>query len=386
MLKLKEKVNQALYYWIYGLFLFDFVFIEWTYMSSRGVASWFHVAIRPVMVVSMLYLTALNLLSCPDKKLLLKKVFILSTISLLLLINYRQSELQYFIILCLLAVPAETKSLEKIVDVTLLILLISIPSVILLALVGILPNKVMSTPRGLRFCFGFFNPNTLSIWIVVIICLWTIKRYQKFSLLDAIGMGSLICFVFYFTKTRTAILCVFILLILILLFKLSETSSIALHCTKGIVLLFLPTCLGLSLFISSTYRETRFFLWLDHLVSNRFSLGNLALATHPISLLGQVPDWEIVLDNVYVRTLLYNGPFVFVLFWGLYYILINKCFAEKQMAWVSVCCVYAFLGISENIICHPCFNFTLLALGQLLPNHSIHSHNSATESNRSITL
>lgn len=372
MLKIKNVIDRNLYYWVYALYLFDFVFIERSTASLwGGVIIGFHALIRPIMVASMLYLTALNLYACPSKKLFVQKFGILVIIASLVLIGYHHSELQYFAILCLLAIPAETKSFDKIVNTTFRVLAFSVCLIIFLAIIGVLPNHVFYTLRGARFSFGFFNPNTLSMWVVILSCLWTIKKYQTFSHLDALGIVLLTCSIVCFTKTRTAVLCIATLLLLVAFFKLAERHAFIASCTKYIAACFLPSCLGISLFISFRYQETSFFLWLDNLVSSRFSLGHTALTTYPLSLFGRIPDWEIVLDNVYVRTLLYDGILLFILFWGLYYFLIQKWFKEGKMALVIVCCVYALLGISENTVCHYGFNCTLLALGQLLPQSPI---------------
>lgn len=364
MKKIKAKLDENLYYFTYGLFLFGFVFIGWSAIEWE-VTDFLYGVIRAFTAVSMLYLTALNFFTCTDKKYLLKKFCVLAVMSVILLASYKRSEIQCFLTWFLLTVPAEGKSIRKIVDVTWWILIISVSSLALLAAVGIIPN-VLVVDKGMSL--GFNHPNSMGAVGMAILCVWMVRRYSKFSVYDIVGMIFLTGVIYYFTRCKTLVLGVVFMLALVGLFKTGEKSDRVNCLMKWVTRLILPFCIGISFIVSYLYNEESMGMaLLNKALTGRFWLAHLFLEKYSVTLLGQRVLIDIPLDNMYIRAWLESGLLIFILVWGLYYITMNVLFKRKEYNLVIACCVYALYGISEVCVYLVGCNFTLLLIAQLFP-------------------
>lgn len=368
MKTLKNKVDQNLYYFTYGLFLFGFVTVGYSTIDWP-VTNFLYEVVRTFTAVSMLYLTALNFFNGADKKYLLKKFCVLSVMSVLLLVSYRRSEIQCFLIWFLFAVPGEGKSIRKILDVTLVTVSAAVLVVISLSLLGAIPNTILTGKIiGKGMCLGFYHPNALGAFTNMIICAWMARRYQKFSWYDSVGIIFLTLLIYYLTGCKTMILSVVFMFALVLLFKIGEKNSKANFCAKWVVRLILPVCAVASLVISYLYTEgSAAMVLLNKALTGRFALAHRFAELYPVTLLGQRVEVDIPLDNMYVRAWLESGILVFVMMWGLYYLAMNKLFKRKEYGLAIACCVYALYGVSEVCVYLLGCNFTLLLTAQLFP-------------------
>lgn len=365
MNKMIQKVNQNLYYFAYGLFLIGFVVVGCTELLDWNVTNFIYKIIRIIATVSMLYLTGLNFLNTKDKKYIIRKFLILSVMSLILLAAYKRSEVKYFLTWFLFTVPAEGKSVKKIINTAWVCLTASFSFVVLLALTGIIPNRFWED-KGL--CLGFYHPNSVGAYGTTIICLWMIKRYEKFSLYDVGGISLLVLAIYYFTKCKTIIISAVFMIFLVVLFKIGEKNGKINECVKWGVRLLFPVCIGASLAISYLYDgESAIMALLNKVLTGRFWAASLFVEKYSVTLFGQSVLIDLPLDNVYVRTWLECGIIAFVMVWGLYYITMNKLFARKEYALTIACCVYALYGISECYVDLVGYNFTLLLIAQLFP-------------------
>lgn len=372
MKTLKAKIDQELYYVIYGLYIFGFIAIGETHLLNIPFTNMLYETIRMLTAICMLYLTALKFFECHDKKYLAAKFCVLSIMSIILLASYRRSEIQAFLVWFLLTVPAEGKSVKKILDVAWVTVIAGTVLAVVVALLGLIPNVTDHNPAALlnqtEMALGFWHPNTLGACGSLILSLWLARRYQTLAWYDVGGM-TLLTFVFYLvTGCKTIVLSAVFMLVLTVAFKVSEKNSVMHLLCKWGVRLLLPACIGLSLFMGFFYDENSAIMaLLNKALTGRFWLASLFLKKYPITLLGQYVEVDIPLDNMYIRSLLESGILVFIMVWGLWYIAMNKLFARKEYALTIACCVWVLYGLSEVCTYLVGFNFTMLLIAQLFP-------------------
>lgn len=371
---IKGKIDQNLYYIAYGLFLFGYVVVGCTDLLNGRISNMFYQVIRIFTVASMLYLTALNFVYVrKDKKYCIQKFPVLSVLSVVLLLHNRQSGVNGFLTWFLLTVPAEGKNVKKIVDTAWRVLIVAVLAVILLSVVGIIPNRIVEN-KGMGL--GFYHPNAVGAWCMAILCLWMIRRYEKLCRYDFLGMTLLTLLVYYFTGCKTILVSTAFMFALVGLFKLGEKKTPFVHCAKWVVRLLLPACIVMSLGIGYFYDpESAAMALLNKALTGRFWLAHRFMEEYSPVLFGQPVALGLPLDNVYVLILLESGVVVFTLVLGAWYIVMNKLFTKKEYALVIACCVYALYGISESYVELVEYNFTLLLIAQLFPATSSEQKN-----------
>lgn len=372
MKELKTRIDQELYYVTYGIYVFGVIAIAETYLLDVPFANMLYKAIRMFTVVSMLYLTALKFVTCPDKKYLAVKFCVLSVMSVLLLASYRRSQVQVFLVWFLLTVPAEGKSVKKILDMAWAAVIAGVSLAVILSLLGVIPNATTQNPaallNGTEMALGFWHPNRLGACGSVILSLWAARRYQKLTWYDAGGMVLLTVVIYVVTGCKTIVLSAVFMLALIVAFKLGEKKAWMEHLCKWGVRLLLPICIVLSLFMGYCYDGDLVAMALmNKAMTGRFWLASWFLEEYPITLLGQYVATDIPLDNIYIRSLLESGVLVFVMVWGLWYIAMNKFFRQKRYGLTIACCVWVLYGLSEVCTYLPGYNFTLLLIARLFP-------------------
>lgn len=372
MKELKTRIDQELYYVTYGIYVFGFIAIGETHLLNIPFTSMLYEVIRMFTAVSMLYLTALKFFTCPDKKYLAIKFCVLSVMSVLLLASYRHSEIQAFLTWLLLTVPAEEKSVKRILDTAWIATIAGVVLAVVLALLGVIPNVTTANPvavlNGIEMALGFWHPNTLGACGTLLLSLWLARRYQKLTWYDVGGMTLLTAVFYVVTGCKTIVLSVVFMLALTAAFKLGEKKTWMERLCKWCVRLLLPACIGLSLFMGFFYDENSAVMaLLNKALTGRFWLAFLFLEKYPITLLGQYVKIDIPLDNMYVRSLLESGVLVFVMVWGLWYIAMNKLFKQKRYGLTIACCVWVLYGLSEVCTYLVGFNFTMLFVAQLFP-------------------
>lgn len=372
MKELKTRIDQELYYVTYGIYVFGFIAIGETHLLHIPFTSMLYEVIRMFTAVSMLYLTALKFFTCPDKKYLAVKFCVLSVMSVLLLASYRHSEIQAFLIWFLFTVPAEGKSVKRILDTAWIATITGVVLAVTLALLGVIPNNttldLATLLNGTGMTLGYWNPNTLGACGSTILSLWMARRYQKLAWYDVGGMVLLTAVIYKVTNCRTMAVSTAFMLVLTAALKLGEKKTWMERLCKWGVRLLLPACIGFSLLMGFFYDENSAVMaLLNKVLSQRLRLASMYLEQYPVTLLGQYVTVELPLDNMYVRSLLESGVLVFVMVWGLWYITMNKLFKQKRYGLTIACCAWVLYGLSEVCTYLVGFNFTMLFVAQLFP-------------------
>lgn len=362
------KVKNMFQY-VYAIYMFDFVLVACSNLQSE-IANLFHTSIHVITVVGMVGIIIQKNIFCS-----VKKIIKLSVIALLLLVIFKLSGTDYFLIAFLFIVASEGQDFRKLIDITLQTVIIAGLFVIGLKSLGIIEDVVIN---GARHSLGFYHPNMLGALAIEIICLWGAKRYDKFKVYDGIGMALFAYMINYFTKNKSCLGATAVLIVCVFLFKFRKTANRTTKVAKWISKTIVPLCCTISIVGCYLYAGKGLLLWMNRILTNRFLYGNLFLKKYPISLLGQrvlitsTQSTELndipaqPLDNAYVNILIINGAVIFFLFCLFYHKTIQKLFEEKKYSLVIASCVYVVYGILETYAYRYGFNFTILAFSMLL--------------------
>ena len=198
--------------------------------------------------------------------------------------------------------------------------------IVVFALVGITDNAAFEdASRGTRYGLGFSSPNAAPVYSVFIFCTWAYLRGARFGWVDAVGMVALECALFYATDSRTAFVLGIVLAVLLVAPKLvraRKPKRVFGVCVVGSVAVLAVASLALCAFYDP---EVEWMALLNKLTSARLKYGHEALAQYGTPVFGQTitvgntntynrftgeftnKPPTIILDNTYIRTLVFCG-------------------------------------------------------------------------------
>lgn len=276
-----------------------------------------------------------------------------------------------FATLLLLIAAGKNTEFDEIVRNTYYILLFMIPLIILLCLVGVLPDHTTSALyRGIktRYSLGFSLPNRLGFRIFQLFSCHFYLRRQNLRFRDWIYGIAAILFIYLVPNFLTSCYCIGLLLALSLADRMIEKYRAGmLYLYRNALVLVAVLSNGMSLFL--TWNGAKHGIWadIDGWISYRFSFCHEVLLKYGISLLGKniTGSPSLLLDNGYVAILIRFGAAVYLLV--SISLLAQLVYSKKrEPALFLLLVVLAIDGISQEIIFRASYNVFLLALGDIL--------------------
>lgn len=222
--------------------------------------------------------------------------------------------------------------------------------------------------------FGFVHRNVLGANIAVLCLVWVVLRYRKLKLWDfvlwcAIGAGS-----YFLSYSRTSLMILFLVIFGAYLFRFLEPwmekiPHFSRYVCAAILLLFAVSLVGTVFFDA----DSAFWELVDSVFTKRFRFANRCLEEFGFSLFGQelpfvssmsaqLADTEkLILDNSYMRSLLYHGTVPCIVFFAWYLFSARSVCTRNGMPLVFGLLVFAVYGMSERYMLDVHYNFPLLA-------------------------
>ena len=222
--------------------------------------------------------------------------------------------------------------------------------------------------------FGFVHRNVLGANIAVLCLIWVVLRYRKLKLWDlvlwcAIGAGS-----YFLAYSRTSLMIMILVIFGAYLFRFLEPwmekiPHFPRYVCAAILLLFAVSFIGTVFFEA----ESEFWALVDSVFTKRLRFANQCLEKFGMSLFGQelpfvssmtaqLADTEkLILDNSYMRSLLYNGTVPCIVFFAWYLFSARRACTRDGMPLVFGLLVFAVYGMSERYMLDVHYNFPLLA-------------------------
>lgn len=313
-----------------------------------------------------------------------KELIKLICIGICVLVSSILSRSNMLLVGFLFIVAAKNIDFNKIVKITLLVQIICISIIIMLALTGVIENRVMirSGDTELRYALGFEHPNTFASQILQMIVCWIWIRWDRLCVKDYVGIIILAVIVKLVCDSKTNLLLIGLILICILAAKLADKivdeNKIIKYskiCAK-LVIIIGPI---LSLIMAVIYKKgnTLHFI-LNKVFSGRLMLLQKFYNEYGFSLLGQkinrvstfmareTGQQVAVLDNAYGNLAIRYGIIILLLFVIGYYILVKSSLLDKQILINIIVFIYFIFGISETQIFKLPHNVSLILLSTVI--------------------
>ncbi len=213
-----------------------------------------------------------------------------------------------------------------------------------------------------RYAFGFSHPNGVLAAFFRIICgivyLDDNKNKKKLVMLEIIAL-----ILYYYTKSRTGIVCISIFLILCYVIQKMQGRLSELRMQR--ILFWAEIVVILFDFIAVyTYGKSKIIVALDYLLTGRFSLASRMMEYIPYSLFGtnmKMDQLPFSLDNSIWYVILIQGIILFLILTFLYCWGISKFGKEKLYLEANIVFVYTMYSICENV-----YSFLFLNIGLIL--------------------
>ncbi len=219
---------------------------------------------------------------------------------------------------------------------------------------------------------GFCHRNVLGSNMALLCLCWLYLRYRRLNWLDILGCFTLAIVTYFLAISRSSLI---IMLLSILVFFLcqclhlpirnSSHSGKIIHGFFGAMILF--SVLGTILFSDD------FALWrlLDKLLTNRLSFAHHCFDQHGFTLFGQQMPFSgtmdavlnqqsrLILDNAYMRALIFHGLIPGGLFLTLYWVCLHRSWSRRNLPMTACLLIMAFYGLSERFMLDVFYSFPM---------------------------
>ena len=277
-------------------------------------------------------------------------------------------------------VAAKDIDINKVIKLTLFIQILCISIIVMLALSGVIENRIFTRRDGdIRYSLGFTHPNAFAgqILQLIIISVWI--RWEKFNYKDYLILLLLGLFILKVCDSRTSSLLIFILIIMVAIYKYLEHKPI-----KRIDILNKAIYIGtqISIIMSSVVSialgvlydpNNKIYFLINKLLSGRIKLLHDYYINQGYSIIGQ--KIEIIstyaskktalydttaLDNAYGHIAVRYGIIILIVFVIGYYLVAKKAFKEKNIKALICIFIYILFGITEVYIFNLPYNVLFL--------------------------
>ncbi len=271
---------------------------------------------------------------------------------------------------------------NRIVKYAYKVLSIIIPIIILLCLLGLIPDKILYRNNIVRHSLGFSHPNQLGL----VVFQWLLCRvylfWDKIGGFDFISLVVLSILIQRITDSQTATIS--ILLLGVIVFAIKTLDHYKVSYNRILAKTFSVSSLFVMLAsIYLTYIDVKKYAILakiDFFLSRRFSMCHRVLSVYGYSWLGQrvyttreqlASHREIqsaysrlFLDNAYATLWLKYGVIVLIIFVVAYFFLYRKIYMTPSL--LVILFVYSIYGIMEHGLFQMRHNVFLLLFSYLL--------------------
>ena len=357
---MKVKISELLYRIILVLLILDASFYH-TVLTDSFKNRFHYVCLIIVMVFSLM---------CIISKRYTKK-FLLFNIAIFIfaLISYRISGNSDIFTSILLVMLAWKIDLDEILKVIFNIRIIIFIFIVFLSLIGILDIGTIATTsadKGVLFGYGHANTFAGSAGILIFL-MFAINRYRIKNYHYIIALITDIL-VFYFSRSRTALMLISFVIICAIYVKSSQSFNKKILKLSSFFLPVLFVILFTLILMQSKNVAPHFLQIVDKAMNGRIVLSCLNLSYYPVTLLGQKIDISFIaasntyyaLDNGYIYILIHYGIVGFVVIAGLQQFAILRCVRMKE----PILCIISIAILSwmmyEGMMIAATFNFTLL--------------------------
>ena len=258
---------------------------------------------------------------------------------------------------------------------------------IILTLVGtymhLIPNIIYDNgTEGVYYTYGFCHRNVLGANMAVICLAWLYLRYNNLQVMDLILWIVMTGLTYMLALSRTSLL-IMLLSIFVMAYCYYLGSYIARNKVFRRFILWSFICMAVLCVVCTIfYDQDNFILKIvDKVFTKRLLFAKQCLDEYGFSLFGQDIQFvstlqaqtqsadqsfyqqmssRLILDNSYMRVLVYNGIIPGALFIFSYCRALQHTWRRRNVALVAGMMIMAFFGVSERFMLDVNYNFPLL--------------------------
>lgn len=285
------------------------------------------------------------------------------TLLLLGIVSYFITKRQGLLLSIITIIGLKNISIKKLFSVTFFIRLFIFSIIILLALIGIIENKVIVHWREdigfiKRYALGFSHPNLLHSTLFILIMLYIYNYYEKLTAFNYVLIMLVNILIYNFSGSRTG----YFTIIFSVMFTIYIKSKRSKH-KYNIIKLILPICVIFTMTTGLLYGKLEFIDKIDSILTGRIYYTNYFLNNYSFSLFGNnlFLD-ENYIDNSYIILLANYGIVAFIVYLVGYIVVIKrfiKSHKDKELLMISLFSIY---GVTEGFLNNIFMNLSLVFL------------------------
>ncbi len=285
-----------------------------------------------------------------------KGIIVYMFIMILLYIDSIPSGAHELIYLLIVIYCVQSKKLDNIVEFVYILTAVMTLCVVILALIGVLPNISVIHSNRVRYNMGFYGYDVLPLTYISLVFGFALfyKKKPRFCIVALImTVGGL---VYHLTKVRAfmIILSAFVVLWVFVSYRPIKKWKY-INCIKLLPIIYVI----ISLIISKLYEKHVMWVWIiNGLINHRISLQHYMLNKYGITWLSNIIPWEMEND---INSYMYvdNSYIYLMLTWGIigvslimlgYILLLNYAISKKNSIFLVVVVSILTLGIFWNIL------------------------------------
>ena len=272
------------------------------------------------------------------------------------------------------AIAAKDESPRKIVKAFAWVKGCSIIITLFLWKIGLLSAVYYQDDKvGYYNTYGFCHRNVLGANVAVVCLAWFYLRYRKIKVQDAVVWLGISLLTYKLAVSRTSLIIMIFIIISMYLVQWKEQEIIHIPNVKKILLGgflgMIAVCILCTVFYS---KDVKIWDIIDKVFTKRIRLANSCFEEYGFSLFGQHIPFvssiqaqhedvkKLILDNAYMRALLYYGAIPGTLFLTAYYRAMHWSCKKEDCALLVSLIAFAVYGLSERYMLDVFYQFPLL--------------------------
>lgn len=280
----------------------------------------------------------------------------------------------YLFVACAFIIAGTKIDFDQFVKYDIKLKILIIVTVIGLCSAGFLNNYTATINGAYKQGLGFSHPNGLSALVITVMIEWIYIRYEKFNLLDFIGVLICVAWTNSVAASRSSIY-TFVFVFLIMLISKIYPRIFRFRIIDELFALLTLLSAGLSFGLMKLYSDgTAIGIVLDDIFTHRIKHAYLLVQQYGLSLFGQgilvkgtrdavtstADLWSV--DMAYIAIPVRYGIFLLILLFVGYYIMNKKAIADRRYNLVIAMAFFSLFGVGETYIYRIQYNFTLMVL------------------------
>lgn len=354
-----KKINFELIIYVLGLFLLvasnllcNVTFIS-NYLFYIKFISYF------------LFIFDIFLVYNKNPKISTKQFLITGILFLISIIVYYKAKDTIFLDLLFVVLASSNKKFNNILKYDLIIKIIITSIIIISNSLGYAESQFLVTRDGeyLRNAYGFYHPNTLGMYLMMIYFEFVLLNRKKTNL-KIFLLGIIMVIVIFITcNSRTAYYSIILFLIYLVFnyfYKKIKKSDFKISKIPLTEYMFIFVA-ALSLVITKLYESgNHIAIFMDKVLSNRLSLQVTNMQAFPISIFGDKITYIRTLDNGFIKLLLSFGIVSFIFYIIIFVKTIKKAKIKNNNILIVILLIFLYFTLLESSMLYIYYNILLV--------------------------